>query len=243
MDKCRALALIFSPEVIGGILRWPVFSLSSFHIVKQLVDRGIRPTTVIDVGANKGQFAVAASRLFSGCRVYAFEPLPDVFSDLVRKVDETKSIECFNMAVGARDETLELTVNSHRHSSSILELEESHKAAFPWAKQQTKVKVKVRPLDAIAEAWNLEPETLLKIDVQGFESQVLQGALTTLKRVKYVVLEASVIPLYRGEATFLELANFMANEGFEFLGPLDWLADPRNGRVLQLDALFQRRAS
>jgi hypothetical protein len=56
--------------------------------------------------------------------------------------------------------------------------------------------------------------------------------------VDYVLLETSFRPLYEGEKTFMEIARMMEDHGFEFLRPVDWLSDPRNGEVLQMDALF-----
>ena len=79
---------------------------------------------------------------------------------------------------------------------------------------------------------------MLKLDVQGYEPQVLEGATETLKRVNYVLLEASFRPLYEGEGVFMEIARVMEGRGFDFLRPVDWLIDPRNGEILQMDALF-----
>ena len=82
---------------------------------------------------------------------------------------------------------------------------------------------------------------MLKVDVQGFEAHVIRGAAGVLQQVDMVVIEASFQPMYVGEMTFLELGNLMAHQGFEFVGPLDWLSHPKTGEVLQMDALFKRR--
>jgi hypothetical protein len=87
---------------------------------------------------------------------------------------------------------------------------------------------------------SLERPVLLKLDVQGYEAQVLLGATETLKRMDYVLLEASFRPLYEGEKTFMDLARMMERYGFEFLRPIGWLDDPQNGEVLQADVLFGR---
>ena len=86
----------------------------------------------------------------------------------------------------------------------------------------------------------LKGPVLLKLDVQGFEPQVLEGASNTLSKVDYVLLESSFHPLYEGEKTFVEILSMMAARGFEFSRPLGWLEDPRNDEILQMDALFMR---
>jgi hypothetical protein len=86
----------------------------------------------------------------------------------------------------------------------------------------------------------LQGSVLLKLDVQGYEAQVLEGAANTLARVDYVLLESSFRPLYDGENTFLELLRMLATRGFEFSHPLGWLEDPHTDEILQMDALFIR---
>jgi hypothetical protein len=88
------------------------------------------------------------------------------------------------------------------------------------------------------KSMSLERPVLLKLDVQGYEPQVLEGATETLNKVDYVLLEASFRPMYVGEKTFMDIARTMEDRGFEFLRPVGWLSDPRNGEVLQIDALF-----
>jgi len=95
-------------------------------------------------------------------------------------------------------------------------------------------------LDRELKSVPLEDPILLKLDVQGYEVQVLEGAAETLKKVDYVLLEASFRPLYEGEKTFLDIARMMEARGFEFLRPVAWLSDPHNGEVLQMDALFAK---
>ena len=102
------------------------------------------------------------------------------------------------------------------------------------------IKVPISTLDREMEKLPLENPALLKLDVQGYEQQVLQGSTETLKRVDYVLLEASFRPMYEGEGTFMEIAGTMEDRGFEFLRPVAWLSDPHNGEVLQIDALFMK---
>ena len=243
MDKCRAVQLLVSAEAAVGMLSWPIFSLSSFHILKQLRAAGFHPRTIIDVGANVGQFSIAASRMFPDSKIWAFEPVPDSFEILSKHLGKSPQVHLQQCAIGAANESMEININTHRHSSSLLAIGEAHSVAFPFAREEGKVLVDVKTLDSIKNQFDFMPPVLLKVDVQGFEAQVIRGAVKVLQHVDMVVIETSFQPMYVGEMTFLELGNLMAHEGFEFVGPLDWLPHPKTGEVLQMDALFKRRLS
>lgn len=236
----RIAGVILEGRALGALLSWPVFSISSYRMVRSLAEQGIAPMTVIDVGSNVGQFAVAAAKIFEGARVYCVEPQPDSFARLCRNVRKLRNITTFQAALGERDGTAQLHVNSHSHSSSILPLAEAHCAAFPLAVEVGTVAVEVTTLDRLFGSIELRPPVLLKLDVQGYEARTLGGGANTLKAVDYTVLEASFKPMYEGEVLFLDLVRMMECYGFRFRSPVGWLSDPATREVLQLDALFER---
>lgn len=242
MDICRAARTMLTPKAIFGAVSWPIFSLSSFSILCRLQKMGLRPASVIDIGANIGQFSISAAKLFPECKVWSFEPVPKSFEMLERNTKGMRNIYLRRIAIGDSNEERIMTINSHSHSSSLLPLGKAHIQAFPWAREEDDAKVEVKTLDYIASSLELASPVLLKIDVQGYEGHVLRGANSTLQKVDWVVLEASFLPLYVGEKTFLELSNYLESLGFEFIGPLDWLPHPKTGEILQMDALFKKRS-
>jgi FkbM family methyltransferase len=211
-------------------------------MVLSLIQQGIRPNAVIDVGANAGQFTVASVKLFKNVTVHSFEPEPDTLKKLRQNVAALHKVRVYPVALGDKSGEAIFHVNSHSHSSSILSLGDRHRKAFPDAREVQTLRVRLSTLDRELESVSLENPVLLKLDVQGYEPQVLNGASETLKTVDYVLLEASFRPLYEGEKTFIEIARMMEDRGFEFLRPVAWLSDPHNGEVLQMDALFARAA-
>jgi FkbM family methyltransferase len=245
MLKERILQLLdvfLEPRALVAFVRWPKFSVTSFKMISGLTHRGIVPATVIDVGANVGQFAVAAAKLFPNVRVHPFEPAPEAAEQLRRNVAGIGNIRVYPIALGDTEGTVELHINSHSHSSSILRLAKSHRVAFPDAREIGTVAVKLSTLDDIFGEAELVPPVLLKLDVQGYEAMALRGGKETLKRVDYAVVETSFKPLYKGEAPFTELLRLMEDLGFSFIGPVGWLADARTRTLLQIDALFERLA-
>lgn len=237
----RALVLPGKLPALKAVLTWPTFSLTSYEMVTNLARQGVRPHSVLDVGANVGQFAVAAAKTFKGVEVHSFEPQPDCVDSLKKHVRTLDNVNVYACALGDKEGMATLHVNSHRHSSSILPLGVHHKKAFPDAQEVSVIEVPVLTLDQKMADVSLPSPVLLKLDVQGYETRVLQGAAVTLRQVDYVVLEASFKPLYEGERLFVDIMNLMDELGFRFARPVGWLSDDRTGEILQIDALFERR--
>jgi FkbM family methyltransferase len=225
--------------MLAAAFTWPKFSMSSYGMLRRLLAECDDLATIIDVGANTGQFCVAASRTFPSAKIFSFEPNPASFEQLTRTTASTSLIYCQQLAIGDSDGQISLRINSHSHSSSVLSLAESHKSAFPAAREIGEVQVPVRKLDGLFTG-DIERSSLLKVDAQGYEMAVLKGAPNLLTKLDYVVLELSFAPLYKGESTFDEICEEMRRSGMKLRAPVGWLRDPKTGRFIQMDALFCR---
>jgi FkbM family methyltransferase len=199
---------------------------------------GIR--TVLDVGAHRGEFSSAVRALLPKAQIYAFEPLPDCCAEVARRFGTAGTLQAFPVAIGAVHDRITLWRSSYPKSSSVLPMAELHKDSFPWSAGNTPLTVEMRALDEYLEQLKLAEKVLLKIDVQGYEAQVLNGAKELLKRVAYVLLEVSFQPLYEGQGAFAEIHTFLQSAGFSYSGNLEQLLSPLDGSVLQADALFVR---
>lgn len=225
---------------VKALVSWPKFSVSSYFIVSGLLRQGAVPRTVVDVGANVGQFAVASTKLLQAARVHSFEPVPESASKLRRNVTRLGNVTVYPFALGEEEGSVSFHVNAHSHSSSPLPLAKIHRKAFPEAREERTIEVAVSTLDRVFEGVQLKRPVLIKLDVQGYEAQVLRGGEETLRRVDYVVMEVSFSPMYEGERTFMEMARMMEDYGFRFERPVGWLSAPGTGEILQMDALFVR---
>lgn len=209
--------------------------------VKWLRDANIK--TILDIGANSGQFTGAAQALFPQATIYAFEPLAECYRSLATRFADSPAVHSFCTAVGDEDGEISFRSNSFSQSSSALELTELHRQAFPWAAESSEVVVPIRRLDSILPELKLDPRVLMKIDVQGYEDRVLRGAELFMKHVDYAVVETSFEQLYENEATFATVYDLMSAYGFRFAGSLDQVVNPANDRPLYADALFVRASS
>jgi FkbM family methyltransferase len=236
----RVVDILLDPGALRALATWPKFSLTSFKMMTGLARQGIIPNTVIDVGANVGQFAVAAAMTFPGVVVHSFEPLPEAAAVLQKNVGKLDGVKVYPVAIGEREGECTFHRNMYSHASSVLPLTDVHRRAFPTARDVETISVEITTLDRVFADVPLRPPVLLKLDVQGYEEPALKGAVNTLKRCDYAVVEASFKPLYEGEASFTGLLSLMRHFGFSFMRPVGWLCDPGTGEILQADALFGR---
>jgi FkbM family methyltransferase len=234
----KVLFAFESPKQLLSVLFWPKFSLSSYLVISSLIRQGIKPATVIDVGANVGQFAISASKLFTADKIISFEPDPQAAEIFKKNTILLKNIELHQKALGTVQGTAEFFVNKDSQVSSMLALSHERLKEFPGRTVTSSIAVDVDTLDNMFCKEILQKPILLKIDVQGFEDRVLLGARSFLKNVDFVLLELSLKSLYEGEKTFNEMIYLMEGLGFEFARPLNWNMSPRNGEMIEMDALF-----
>jgi FkbM family methyltransferase len=207
--------------------------------VKWLRDANIR--TVIDIGANTGQFSGAARAVFSHASIYAFEPLPQCFGRLARRFSADKDMVAFPLALGERKGKVEFHENAYTQSSSVLELEDLHRKSRAWAARTESICVEMDRLDDLAPQMKLAAKLLVKIDVQGYEYEVLEGGKNVIGSADIVLIETAFKALYKGEASFHRLYQSLSELGFQYAGNLNQATDLETGRPIFADAIFLRR--
>lgn len=198
---------------------------------------------LLDVGANVGQFV--QDRRAEGFRgqIISFEPLPDAHAKLtaIAAKDPNWAVHA-RAAVGAQAGQTEINVAGNSDSSSLLPMLKSHSDAAPQSAIVGRTPTEVITLDSVFDLYYRENRrTFLKIDTQGYERPVLEGAGRWLDKVAGVQLELSVVPLYEGQELYPFFFQFFREREFELWALLPGFSDPVSGRMLQFDAVFVRR--
>jgi FkbM family methyltransferase len=197
---------------------------------------------VIDVGANSGQYARSLRSAGYGHQILSFEPLSSAHAALeAAACREEKWAVAERMAIGDHDGAVTINVAGNSASSSILAMLDSHRRAAPYSAYVGTEEVPVRRLDSVRHSF-LDESTrpFLKIDTQGYESRVLEGAAGLLKRVKGVQVELSLRPLYDGQVLWRDIIDSLGECGFEVWSLVPGFLDPDTGRMLQCDGIFLR---
>ena len=198
-----------------------------------------RPRTVLDIGANTGQFAELAREILPKARIISFEPLRDCAAVLEAAKGRLAPLEVYPFALGDEDQSAEFHRNKFSPSSSLLEMRRQHIEELPETESVQSETIQVRRLDSLSAELNLEDPIFVKIDVQGYTEPVLLGGKSVICRSIAVVAEVSVRPLYEGEATFDRINQILAGWGFVYRGNIDQWISQRDGRILQCDCLFE----
>jgi len=197
------------------------------------------PRTVVDIGANRGQFALFAAELFPEATIHAFEPLAGPADRFERVFRGEARVHLHRVAVGAQSGRAAIHVSARADSSSLLPITERQTAVFPGTEEVATREIAVATLADRLDAAAIAAPALLKIDVQGFERQALEGCETLLDRIDTVYIECSFVELYAGQALADEIVGWLRDRGFALAG-IHNLTVGRDGEAIQADFLFRR---
>lgn len=215
-------------------------SLKVDHLTTLELCRLIPPETVDtiwDVGANRGTWSVLATSLFPNAAIYAFEPLPEMFSELVAR--KLPNVNCIPLALGASDGECELHVTSNLDSSSLLSPTSALTEQF-GVREVSKNTVQLTRADKFIAKNQLRTPSLVKMDVQGFEKEVLKGFGSSLPHVQYLILELAFLRQYECQPLAGELISYLHAAGFNLIALSRDCVTGR--RLVETDALFERFA-
>jgi len=204
------------------------------------VIESLRPDVVLDVGANRGQFTLLVKGLMPAATVMAFEPVDEALAVLNRVAAGLHDITVVPVACGAERGTTALNVARDDDNSSLLPPTRQQIALAPGASTAHRASVRVEPLDDLVDVTTLRGTSLLKLDVQGTEVDVLQGSAGLLASLSYVYVELSFLERYVGQCRPADVVRHLEGSGFELVH----LHNPVVGRggLVQADALFARPA-
>jgi FkbM family methyltransferase len=196
---------------------------------------------VLDIGANVGQFGRLLRQAKFGGRIHSVEPLQSAYERLAATAASDARWTTQRAAVSGESGTLTINVSSNSVSSSVLPMLEQHAAAAPAAQYVEQESVPATTVDEIVTDHDLTPErTLLKIDVQGYERDVLDGAVKTLPSFVGVRTEMSLVALYDGQALMPEIIDILGRNGFQLWHIEPGFTEPGSRRLLQVDGVFFR---
>ncbi len=220
------------------ITRYPPYSVDRTSTYVQWM-RELGATVVLDVGANEGQFAKHMRDSGWDGRMVSYEPLSSAFGVLQREAANDPLWQVFNVALGATKGAAPIHIAGNSQSSSLLPMLDTHLNAAPESGYIGEEMVEVVPLDDTLVGNLTDTDRLcVKLDCQGYEGQVLDGAREALTHTVMVVMELSLVDLYEGAMRFDEAVPRMRDTGFVLAAIDPVFSDPDTKQLLQIDGCF-----
>lgn len=174
------------------------------------------PLVIYDVGANVGTWSLLAKAIFPHAQIHAFEPLPVHVEPFRQNTQAVDGLFLHEIGLGSQPARTYMNVTDFSDASSLLPLTETGKRQ--WHLQQVQeVPVQIHRLDDWIAAQQMPNPDLIKLDVQGYELEVLRGAETALAGVAAVLAEVSFFEIYRGQCLFHELTEYLSDSGFRLV--------------------------
>lgn len=198
-------------------------------------------TKILDVGANAGQYALELRKINFTGNIISFEPIHSVFNELKKNLSNDAKFVAKNFALGDKEEVKTINIAKNFASSSFFSrtkyMEENAKQTEYIGEEQVEIKILDTIYDTICDP---EDVVFLKLDTQGYEKNILNGSIESLKKIKGVQIELALKPTYVNAPNFKEIFSILENSGFKLYSLEDGFEDEITGQLLEIDAVFFR---
>lgn len=192
---------------------------------------------VVDIGANRGQFALVSRNCFPDAMIDSFEPLTEPANIFENVFSHDSNIHLHRLAIGEKEGVLTIHVANRDDSSSLLPIGKEQVLLFPGTNEREQRTVRVSPLSAILLGQDIRSPALLKLDVQGYELEALCGCAELLGHFHYIYCECSFVELYEGQALAHKVIEYLSQRAFNLSGIYNMTYDKR-GLAIQADFFF-----
>jgi len=219
----------------------PPFGHDPFSDVIQLAGtQSIK--TIFDVGANVGTMTSMFAKTFPESSIYSFEPYSDTFGQLRAATQTLNNVSSFNIALGHQDGDATLFLNKDSATNSLFKNSDDLARFADYSEgviPTGSVPVNVRRLDTFCDENEVHAIDVMKIDTQGYELKVLEGAgqLLDYQRIRFIYLEVLFVSLYEQQAEFYDVYRELTRHAYKFVGLYNSVRD-KGGFLKWCDALF-----
>jgi FkbM family methyltransferase len=198
--------------------------------------------TIFDIGANDGVSGEYFRNMGFKHKIVSFEPVSRFYSQLEQKASRDKLWFCENVAVGDAEGELEINVSGESGgASSFLKMTDHIKHNAPQLNYTGRELVKVKTVDSVIDQYYPQGDRLfLKLDVQGYEKNVLAGARNSLNRIVGLRIEMSIVKSYEDEPLMCDMLPFLNDLGFKLVSIENAWSNEVTQELYQIDGLLFR---
>lgn len=228
----KLCSILHDPVLVHALLKGTMAGMEHRKVLC-----GLSCMHVVDIGANRGQFALIARKCFPKARIDSYEPLiePSSIYRFIFKKDQ--HVYLHHCAIGPKVSKGSIHVSEHDDSSSLLPISSLQEAMFPGTAEKETRSVDICPLEETLSAEDIRDPALLKLDVQGYELQALQGCESLLHRFCYVYVECSFVELYVGQNFANDVVAWLSGRSFILVGVYNMIYNIK-GQAVQADFMF-----
>tara|TARA_B110000503_G_C7168775_1_gene423249 strand:+ start:3774 stop:4523 length:750 start_codon:yes stop_codon:yes gene_type:complete len=230
----KFILIIRSPHLLFVFFKYGVLAGSEHHSV---LTGNLK--TIVDIGANKGQFALACRKWSPDAKIICFEPLQGPTIVLKKIFKNDKSVHFIQAAIGPKIIRTFIHLSAKEDSSSLLPIGPKQTENYPGTCEKGLEEVDVAPLSSFLKPNKIISPALLKLDVQGYEMEALIGCENLMHKFEYIYCECSFIELYLGQKLAHDVIDWLKNNNFTFIDILN-ISHDSSGRAIQADFLFKR---
>lgn len=214
------------------------YDIKKYHNVYDHVLQKLDIQTILDIGANTGSYSQDIAKHFPRAKIYAFEPLADCLKELKMVAEKNPLIVPVPYALGSKNENAVIQRSSFHPSSSLLRMNDLHKELYPKSSRQTEETIRVKRLDDWATNINMKKELFIKMDVQGFEKEVISGGTSTIKQASALIIENSYVAFYEKQQLAAAIIMMMHELGFHYFGAAHMHYNMKTNLPIYEDSFF-----
>tara|TARA_B110001454_G_scaffold37426_1_gene36933 strand:+ start:2770 stop:3498 length:729 start_codon:yes stop_codon:yes gene_type:complete len=219
---------------------WRVGLINNIAAAVELEDlvKDLHFETVIDVGSNKGQFILLIEKLFKNKTIYSFEPISEILEKQKEFFKDKKNLFYYNLGIGKKSEKKKFYITNRKDSSSFLKVEHNIKGNNDYKIEEER-EINIKSLDEVMSDRGILAPILMKIDVQGFELEVLKGAFNLLEKIKYIIIEVSYDELYSKQPLENAITMYLSSKNFKIIKKNSNIYKIPNSNFSQVDVLYK----
>ena len=231
----------FLRKIVNSFSKYPIIYNNGFNLQK--VFDHFKINYVLDVGAYTGTYAMSLRRFGYKGKILSFEPVVSNHTKLVKNsIKDDKWTIHQRIALGSTRSKGKINISKKKDSSSILRVKNLHKILEPDSKIIGSENINIDTIDNIMDNYkNVKlKNSILKIDTQGYEYEVLLGSKKTLKNIRLIQIELSLESLYTKQKNSNLITKFLNKNNFRIWNIIPGFKDKEKSRLLQYDAIFYK---
>ena len=235
---------VYFANLIRKILLECGFKIERHFPAKDLlIPSEIKLDMFFDIGSNVGKYAKQIRKQGYSGQIVSFEPISSAHSILLKEsLSDTNWSVYDKCALGNVNGVININVSLNSYSSSVLPMLQKHLDAAPDSRVVGQESI---PIYRLSDIWRSQYSEFkkigIKIDVQGFELDVLKGAIEIIHFIEFIQIEMSLVQVYSGQALYNEVDSFLRSHGFFLWKVLPGFSDLHSGQLLQFDGIYARQ--